>query len=111
MGEIINIVIWLIVICLLLRRLSKKAKRGNPKGKTGTGAKGTKAARRPARSTDGHVLRGEQDITCRQFGHRHNEEEEPATRFIVHDDPEDGYILLNGKKMRISEADRYENSI
>jgi hypothetical protein len=30
---------------------------------------------------------------------------------MVHDDPEDGYIILNGKKMRITEADQYENSI
>lgn len=62
-----------------------------------------------ARALDGHILRGDKDITCRQYGHRH--EEDAAPRFIVHDDPEDGFIILNGVKMRISEADHYENTI
>ena len=72
---------------------------------------GSRNSKRQSRALDGHVMKGSQDITCRQFGHSHPEWEEPTTRYIVHDDPEDGYIILNGKKMKITEADKYENTI
>lgn len=72
---------------------------------------GSGSFRKPARTSDGHVLSDAQDITCRQFGHNHPAWEEPAVRYIVHDDPEEGFIILNGKKMRITEADKYENTI
>ena len=72
---------------------------------------GTKPGKRAPRSTDGHTLHGIRDITCRQFGHNHPEWEEPTTRYIVHDDIEDGFIILNGKKMLRTEADQYENTI
>ena len=72
---------------------------------------GTGLFKRPARTSDGHMLSEEQDITCRQYGHNHPSWEEPAIRYIVHDDPEEGFIILNGKKMRITEADKYENTI
>ena len=59
-----------------------------------------------ARSTDGHVLTGERDITCRKYGHRHAEDAEP--RYLVHDDPGgEEYIILNGQRLRLKEADRY----
>lgn len=58
---------------------------------------------------DGHYIKAEDDISCRRFGHRH--EEDVVPRFIPHNDPEEGYIILNGKKMLRTEADRYENSI
>ncbi len=51
------------------------------------------------------------DISCRQYGHDHKGVDDTLGRFIVHDEPEDGYILLNGVKLRISEADDYENRI
>ena len=72
---------------------------------------GSSLFQRSVRTSDGHNLSEEQDITCRQFGHNHPEWEEPGTRYIVHDDPEEGFIILNGKKMRITEADQYENTI
>ena len=59
-----------------------------------------------ARSTDGHVLTGERDVTCRKYGHRHSEDVEP--RFLVHDDPGgEEYIILNGQRVRLKEADKY----
>lgn len=58
---------------------------------------------------DGHYIKAEDDISCRRFGHRHAEDAVP--RFIPHNDPEEGYIILNGKKMLRTEADRYENTI
>lgn len=58
---------------------------------------------------DGHVISKEDDISCRRFGHRHPEDD--SLRFIPHDDPTEGYIILNGKRMLLSEADAYENTI
>ena len=115
----IMIFIW-VMVTVLLRSKSRGGK--NAVRKNSASAKGAdkwhseklpgaRKTGRPARSSDGHALSGEQDITCRQFGHDHPEWEEPATRYIVHDDPEEGYIILNGKKMKITEADQYENTI
>ena len=114
----IMIVIWFLVI-FSLRRFSAKGKDGRSARPSQSDTakrleammKGARTGYRPPRSTDGHKLRKDQDITCRRFGHRHSEEEEPAARFIVHDDIEDGYIILNGKKMHRTEADAYENTI
>ena len=75
----------------------------------------TPAARRPLGggrgplASDGHRMSGEDDVSCRRFGHRHEEFDTP--RYIPHDDPEDGFIILNGVKMRLSDADRYEDRI
>lgn len=114
----IMVIIWLSVM-FGLRRMSAKGKNGALRRPSQTDAakrlegmfKDTRTGYRAPRSTDGHKLRKDQDITCRQFGHRHSELEEPTTRFIVHDDIEEGFIILNGKKMRRTEADAYENTI
>ena len=42
---------------------------------------GTGLFKRPARTSDGHMLSEEQDITCRQYGHNHPSWEEPAVRY------------------------------
>ena len=115
----IMVFIWIMVTVLLRSKSGggKNAVRKNNNSAKGANKwhserlPGSKNTRKPARASDGHVLSGEQDITCRQFGHDHPEWEEPATRYIVHDDPEEGYIILNGKKMKITEADQYENTI
>ena len=112
------VMIWFFVI-FSLRRISGKGKDGKPGRPSQSKAakklesmmKDARNGYRPPRSTDGHTLRKDQDITCRRFGHRHSEQEEPSVRFIVHDDIEDGYIILNGKKMHRTEADAYENTI
>ena len=114
----IMVIIWLGVI-FGLRRMSAKGKDGRSLRPSRSDAakrlegwmKDARTGYKPPRSTDGHILRRDQDITCRRFGHRHPESEEPSTRYIVHDDIEDGYIILNGKKMRRTEADAYENTI
>lgn len=114
---ILGVVIWLLVMKLLKKKegtkdavsrnsASRSANRWHTEKLPGAGS-----SRRPVRASDGHILSEMRDITCRQFGHNHSKWAEPATRYIVHDDPEQGYIILNGKKMRISEADKYENSI
>ena len=111
------IVIW-ITVMVLLKRVSGK---GGAAGRNSSGsgsrrwytekAPGATASRRTARSSDGHWIRGEQDITCRQYGHNHSGSVEPQSRYIVHEEPTEGYIVLNGKKMLRTEADKYENSI
>ena len=113
----VMIVIWITVI-VLLKRVSGKnsAARRNSSGSGSRRwytekAPGATASRRTARSSDGHWIRGEQDITCRQYGHNHSGSVEPQSRYIVHEEPTDGYIVLNGKKMLRTEADKYENSI
>lgn len=116
---IIMIIIW-VTVTGFLKKASGKGKnavdrnRGSSKDADRWHTEklpGIGSSKRAARSSDGHFLKKNQDITCRQFGHDHPEWEEPATRYIVHDDPEDGFIILNGKKMRITEADKYENTI
>lgn len=99
-GFLVYLLIFAVYLVITLRR---------KKGKSGKESQGRLSRRTPARASDGHILRGKNDITCRQFGHHH--EEDSAPRYIVHDDPEDGFIILNGVKMRISEADQYENNI
>lgn len=116
---VLMIMIW-VMITIMLRRLSRgkdNAVKRNRPSETAAGKwlieniEGKNGRKRPLRSTDGHLIRKEQDITCRQFGHHHPESEESSTRYIVHDDLEDGYIILNGKKMLRTEADQYENTI
>ena len=114
------ILIW-VFVTFILRQAGKGSNAANRNSKRGFSGKnrswhtemipGTGNAKNAPRSTDGHVLSGIQDITCRQFGHNHPEWEEPTTRYIVHDDIEDGYIILNGKKMHRTEADKYEDTI
>ena len=113
----VMIVIWITVI-VLLKRVSGKnsAARRNSSGSGSRRwytekAPGATTSRRTARSSDGHWIRGEQDITCRQYGHNHSGSVEPQSRYIVHEEPTEGYIVLNGKKMLRTEADKYENSI
>ena len=60
-------------------------------------------------ASDGHRISENQDISCRQYGHRHKEFDTP--RFIPHEDPEEGYIVINGVTMGRNEADRYQNRI
>lgn len=110
------ITIW-IVVMTVLRRMSRGSN-ASDKNRSSSGKSwhtehipGTSFGKRAPRSTDGHILGKGQDITCRQFGHNHPESEEPSARYIVHDDPEEGYIILNGVKMLRTEADAYENRI
>lgn len=54
------------------------------------------------KSSDGHYVPKSQDMTCRKYGHRHETESTP--RYIVHEDPETGYVILNGIKRKISDC-------
>ena len=60
-------------------------------------------------ASDGHRVSKDQDISCRRYGHNHPGFDMP--RFIPHEEPEEGYIILNGVKMKLTEADKYEDRI
>ncbi len=55
-------------------------------------------------ASDGHVLQGKNDPTCARYGHVHPEAQ---NRYIVHDEPKEGYVNLNGKLMTLKEAAKY----
>ena len=63
-------------------------------------------------ASDGHKISAEDDISCAWFGHDHSKDEKqdnifPDKQFIVHNEPQQGYINLNGKILKRSEADEY----
>lgn len=55
----------------------------------------------PVISSDGHRIPPSKDITCAAYGHTHPES---APRYIVHEDPENGYVILNGVKRKITDC-------
>ena len=55
-------------------------------------------------SSDGHVIDPKNDPTCAKYGHVH---EETKHRYIVHDEPVEGYVNLNGKLITLQEAAKY----
>ena len=78
--------------------------------------------RKPTTAHDGHIIRSEDDITCEtKYGHHHPKQEEffpedetasavssePTPRYIVHDDPEEGYVVLNGVKRKLEDCKYY----
>ncbi len=58
----------------------------------------------PTVSSDGHQIPPDMDPTCAKYGHVH---EETGHRYIVHEEPEQGYVILNGKKISLKDAARY----
>lgn len=52
-------------------------------------------------SDDGHTIERKNDITCNtKYNHNHPEER----RYIVHEEPTQGYVILNGKKRKIEDC-------
>ncbi|MDO5134050.1 MAG: hypothetical protein Q4D81_13885 [Eubacteriales bacterium] len=82
---------------------------GSASAPAGSGRSRRAGTGRGPLASDGHRIPKDQDISCRRFGHRHEEFDTP--RYIPHTDLEEGYIVLNGVKMKRGEADRYEDSI
>lgn len=61
--------------------------------------------KKPLVSSDGHVVPKQQDITCEnEFGHQHPKNKEYGRRYIVHEEPEEGYVVLNGIKRKITDC-------
>lgn len=57
-------------------------------------------------SSDGHVVQKSQDFTCEtNYGHEHDAPQESfERRYIVHEDPEEGYVVLNGIKRKLEDC-------
>ena len=121
-GFIIYLILILFIIFRSVSRSGKNAAghrgagtRGTASGTGGSSASGSSGRARKTGTgrgplaSDGHRVPKDQDISCRRFGHSHAEFDTP--RYIPHTDLQEGYIILNGVKMKRSEADRYEDSI
>lgn len=68
-----------------------------------TKIKGPKRQRRTV-AHDGHAIPKENDITCETaYGHNHGLTPE-GRRYIVHEDPPEGYVILNGVKRSLDEC-------
>ena len=53
-------------------------------------------------SSDGHAVPREDDFTCEtKYGHQHDYSER---RYVVHEEPQQGYVVLNGIKRRIEDC-------
>lgn len=60
--------------------------------------------RRATRSDDGHTVRKKEDLTCEnKYGHVHADDHH---RYIVHEEPEEGYVILNGVKRKLTDCDK-----
>lgn len=90
----------LIVLCFFL--IAAAASSAN-KAKNGV--------RKPTVSSDGHKVPKRNDVTCAgEYGHVHDNsalENEFGKRYIVHDEPETGYVVLNGVKRRLKDCGKY----
>lgn len=76
-----------------------------------SGARKNRSARRMV-SDDGHAVPRQEDLTCdANDGHHHPEEsamaKEFGPRYIVHDEPEEGYVILNGVKRKLTDCSKF----
>ena len=56
-------------------------------------------------SSDGHVVPASQDLTCESlYGHDHHSVPGTQRRYVVHEDPEEGYVILNGVKRMLKDC-------
>lgn len=68
-------------------------------------AGGTSRRRGRTISSDGHAVPKDQDLTCEdEYGHHHPSLPDAQPRYIVHEEPTEGYVILNGVKRKISDC-------
>lgn len=74
----------------------------------------SKAQNAPHNSTISGIrsaLTKRDDITCTtEYGHAHDTtalEQEYGKRYIVHNEPETGYVILNGVKRKLKDCGKY----
>lgn len=110
-----GVALYLFLIFFVLVRVLNAAKKKNSgtgrtvSGNTASGSRANRPFSKGPMASDGHRVPKDQDISCRRYGHKHEEFDTP--RFIPHEDPEEGYVILNGVRMKLTEADNYENKI
>ena len=87
---ILSAIIWIVIVVAFANVFARKGRR--------------------TISSDGHAVPKNQDLTCEtKAGHVHPEisakdKADYGARYIVHNDPEMGYVVLNGVKRKISEC-------
>ncbi len=87
-GSLFVVIVWIFIFIVIFSRMTKSL-RGN---------------RSRTVSSDGHRVLKKEDLTCEtNDGHNHAKysEEEYGKRYIVHNEPETGYVVLNGVKRRL----------
>ena len=90
--SVLSVLVWIIVISAFVSVLGQSRKK------------------RKTIAADGHVIPPEKDVTCEgRDGHRHpqltaKQKADYGPRYIVHDELETGYVILNGVKRKISEC-------
>ncbi len=83
-------ILWIVIILTFFSVIMASTKVKIPSRFTG------------AVSDDGHVVSRDNDLTCETvYGHQH-EHAEP--RYIVHEDPDEGFVILNGVKRSLEEC-------
>ena len=87
--------IFLIIICTVL---TSSIKAGTKRGKV--------SRRYLTVSSDGHRVPKDEDLTCETMGHDHGQtSKEYGPRYIVHNEPDDGEVVLNGVKVRVKDCE------
>lgn len=102
---------WIVFI-LFLAIIFASAVISAAKGGKNSSAGRKNAYRHRTISSDGHAVAHNEDLTCEtRQGHVHPEtlqlEKEYGHRYIVHDEPEEGYVVLNGVKRKLTDCDKY----
>ncbi len=69
-----------------------------------TVVRSVKKAQHKTVSSDGHVVPKSQDLTCETKYDHHHVPDENGRRYIVHEEPEDGWVVLNGVKRRVKDC-------
>lgn len=101
-GVFITVIVifWILIVFALVANAAKR----NGAGKN--------TNMRRTVSSDGHAVPRREDLTCdTNEGHHHPEEsamaKEFGPRYIVHDEPEEGYVILNGVKRKLTDCGKY----
>ena len=74
--------------------------------------KKAKSLENQERSSDGHIVSKEESFTCEtKEGHIHpkmtaSEVNDFGKRYIVHNEPENGYVILNGVRRRLDDCEK-----
>ncbi len=112
-GSLIGMVFWIgIIAAVIVRGKSVSKKRPGQAGHPTT-INRSSAPQKPVRinmpkptvASDGHRIPRGKDITCEgQYGHDHGER---VPRFIVHEEPTEGYCNLNGKIVALKDCWKY----
>lgn len=95
------VICWILIAVLIVVKAAKQS-----------GVSRSAHAHRQVYS-DGHIVPRSEDLTCDTGSghcHAHQEaqmEQEFGKRYIVHSEPETGYVILNGVKRALKDCGKY----